>query len=256
MVRRCRFALTSPDRIRYTPMIWVLSVGGSTRSVVLLRWWLWGGFGDCSPMMVRSSRSSGLRVVVIGIMLVGSVTVAGCGRSSSSSAAGSASAGASAVPGAACQHVNSVAFDKTKFVLHAGLAFGAFHHFIYAPYKAGTLHGVATLGKAGLAALFTVHELKLAKADAESSPTLCHLAGPFDKATTAISGSTSQIKSGKASAQDIEGLNNDIDAVQHGAAADGVPAPDQVPATRSWPPAQGDHRRLPTASVLTVTGRS
>lgn len=180
-------------------------------------------------MMVRSSRSSGLRVVVIGIMLVGSVTVAGCGRSSSSSAAGSASAGASAVPGATCQHVNSVAFDKTKFVLHAGLAFGAFHHFIYAPYKADTLHGVATLGKAGVAALFTVHELKLAKADAESSPTLCHLAGPFDKATTAISGSTSQIKSGKASAQDIEGLNNDIDAVQHGAAADGIPAPDQVP---------------------------
>ncbi|HYZ38762.1 MAG TPA: hypothetical protein VE673_18940, partial [Pseudonocardiaceae bacterium] len=48
--------------------------------------------------------------------------------------------GASAVPGAACQHVNSVAFDKTKFVLHAGLAFGAFYHFIDAPYKAGALH--------------------------------------------------------------------------------------------------------------------
>jgi hypothetical protein len=40
---------------------------------------------------------------------------------------------------------------------------------------------------------------------------------------------TSQIKSGKASSQDIEGLNNDANAVQRGAAADGVPAPDQVP---------------------------
>jgi hypothetical protein len=53
-----------------------------------------------------------------------------------------ASAGPSALPGAACQHVGSVNFDKTKFVLHAGLGFGAFHHFIYAPYKAGTLHGI------------------------------------------------------------------------------------------------------------------
>jgi hypothetical protein len=125
--------------------------------------------------------------------------------------------------------VGSVNFDKTKFVLHAGLAFGAFHHFIYAPYKAGRLHGVGALAKAGLAALFTVHELKLAKADAESSPTLCHLAAPFDKASAAISNSSGQIRSGKASSQDIEGMNNDVNAVQGGAKADGVPAPDQVP---------------------------
>jgi len=177
-----------------------------------------------------------MRVGLIGIVLVGLVSVAGCGRSSSSSATGSTSAtassvpgAASAVPGAACQQVGSVNFDKTKFVLHAGLAFGAFHHFIYGPYKAGALHGVGALAKAGLAGLFTVHELKVAKADAESSPTLCHLAAPFDKASAAISNSTSQIKSGKASNQDIEGLNNDVNAVQRGAAADGVPAPDRVP---------------------------
>jgi hypothetical protein len=164
------------------------------------------------------------RVLLIWIVLVGLVSVAGCGPSSSKSATS-----ASAVPGAACQQVGSVNFDKTKFVLHAGLAFGAFHHFIYAPYKANNLHGVVALAKAGLAGLFTVHELKLAKADAESSPTLCHLAAPFDKASAAISSSISQIKSGKASSQDIEGLNNDVNAVQSGARADGVPAPDQVP---------------------------
>jgi hypothetical protein len=125
--------------------------------------------------------------------------------------------------------VNSVNFDKTKFALHAGLAFGAFHHFIYAPYKAGTLHGVAAPAKAGLAGLFTVHELKLAKADAESSPTLCHLAAPFYKASAAISRSNDQIRSGKASSQDVEGMNSDINAVQSDAQADGVPAPDRVP---------------------------
>jgi hypothetical protein len=175
-------------------------------------------------MIARTGLRTRTRVLLIGIVLVGLVSVVGCGPSSSTSATS-----ASTVPGAACQQVGSVNFDKTKFVLHAGLAFGAFHHFIYRPYKAGNLHGFGPLAKAGLAGLFTVHELKLAKADAESSPTLCHLAAPFDKASAALSGSISKIKSGKASSQDIEGLNNDVNAVQHGAQADGVPAPDQVP---------------------------
>jgi hypothetical protein len=180
-------------------------------------------------MVARTALRTRTRVLMIGLVLVGLVSASGCGPSSSSSATNSASASASAVPGGACQQVGSVNFDKTKFVLHAGLAFGAFHHFIYAPYKVGTLRGVGALAKAGLAGLFTVHELKLAKADAESSPTLCHLAAPFDKASAAISSSTHQIKNGKASSQDIEGLNNDVNAVQRGAAADGVPAPDRVP---------------------------
>jgi hypothetical protein len=168
------------------------------------------------------------RVLLIGIVLVGLVSAAGCGPTSSSVAAASPSAGAAAA-GAACQQVGSVTFDKTKFVLHAGLAFGAFHHFIYKPYKAGSLHGFGALAKAGLAGLFTVHELKVAKADAESSPTLCHLAAPFDKAGAAITAAISNIKGGKASSQDMENLDNDVNTVQNGAQADGVPAPDQVP---------------------------
>lgn len=179
------------------------------------------GFVGGFPMVARSGLRTRMRVLLVGIVLVGLVSAVGCGPSSSSSA--------TSAPGTACQQVGSVNFDKTKFVLHAGLAFGAFHHFIYAPYKAGGLHGFAALAKAGLAGLFTVHELKLAKADAESSPTLCHLAAPFDKAGAAVSGSISKIKSGRASSQDIEGLNNDVNAVQRGAQADGVPAPDQVP---------------------------
>ncbi|MDT7558201.1 MAG: hypothetical protein QOI68_2671 [Pseudonocardiales bacterium] len=167
--------------------------------------------------------------LLIGVVLIALVAVTGCGPSSSNSAAASSSPSASAVAGAACQQVGSVSFDKTKFVLHAGLAFGAFHHWIYAPFKAGNLHGFGALAKAGLAGLFTVHELKLAKADAESSPTLCHLAAPFDKASAAISSSISKIKSGKATNGDIEGLDNDVNAVQSGAQSDGVPAPDQVP---------------------------
>lgn len=172
-------------------------------------------------------RPAGALIGLLVTALVAVLALAGCGPRPPE--APSAAATSPSTPGAACQRVGTVNFDKTKFVLHAGLAFGAFHHFIYAPYKAGTLHGPVALAKAGLAGLFTVHELKLAKADAESSPTLCHLVAPFDRASAALSGAVDSIKSGKANGGQIEGLNNDVNAVQNGAAAAGVPAPDRVP---------------------------
>jgi hypothetical protein len=178
------------------------------------------------------------RLLLVGVLLIGLLGAAGCGSKSAGSAGSAPKAGATAAADpsggadAGCQRVGSVNFDKTKFVLHAGLAFGAFHHFIYKPYKAGTLHGVGPLAKAGLAGVFTVHELKLAKADAESSPTLCHLVAPFDRATAAVGAATDKIKRGKATDRDMEGLNTDINAVQSGAAAKGVPAPDRVPSDR------------------------
>jgi hypothetical protein len=195
-----------------------------------LAWHLIGegyGRGWCTMMASKLGRRA--RGLLIGIVLAGLVSAAGCGHSPSNSATASSAPSVSATPGAACQQGGTVNFDKTKFVLHAGLAFGAFHHFIYAPFKAGKLHGFAALAKAALAGLFTVHELKLAKADAESSPTLCHLAAPFDKASAAIGGAITKIKSGNATSGDIEGLDNDVNAVQNGATADGVAAPDQVP---------------------------
>ncbi|HEY2205301.1 MAG TPA: hypothetical protein VGH99_12595 [Pseudonocardia sp.] len=169
----------------------------------------------------------GTRGLVAVLVMATLVLVAGCGPSSKSSAAPpSAPASAS---GAGCQQVGSVNFDKTKFVLHAGLAFGAFHHFIYKPFRGGTLHGFGPLAKAGLAGLFTVHELKVAKKDAESSPTLCKLVAPFDQASAAISSQLGKIKNGKATDQDMEGLDGLVGKVQNGSKADGVEVPDQVP---------------------------
>jgi hypothetical protein len=55
-------------------------------------------------------------------------------------------------------------FDKTRVVLHLGIAYGVFHHWVYKPFKAGTLnlnHKV-NLIKAGAALLFAVHEVRTA----------------------------------------------------------------------------------------------
>ncbi len=69
--------------------------------------------------------------IVAAAAIVLALALAGCGSSASSSASTSTSTS----PGTAS---SSVALAKTKFVLHAGLAFGAFHHFIYSPLKAAS----------------------------------------------------------------------------------------------------------------------
>ncbi len=77
--------------------------------------------------------------------------------------------------------VPNVHFAKTKFVLHAGLAFGAFHRYIYKPFKQGTFKKGAAgrtkaLIKGGAAGLFAAHELKKAREAALSDDRLRPLA--------------------------------------------------------------------------------
>jgi hypothetical protein len=106
------------------------------------------------------------------------LAVAGCGSSSSSTSAGG-SGGGSASSTVTTPNVGHL--PTAKFVLHAGLAFGAFHRYIYKPFKAGELHGFShklTIIKAGLAGLFAYHELKLAIKDAQASPILSKLVAP------------------------------------------------------------------------------
>ena len=65
-------------------------------------------------------------------------------------------------------------FDKTRFAVHLGLAYFAFHHFVYNPYKAGSFkagasHRTTSILKAGAALLVTYHELKVAYGIAKDS---------------------------------------------------------------------------------------
>jgi hypothetical protein len=84
--------------------------------------------------------------------------------------------------------VPDVKFAKTKFVVHTGLAIGAFKRWIYNPWRAGTFKRGAdgrtkALVKAAVAGAFTVHELKSARNAALSND---KLRGLGDKMTTLI----------------------------------------------------------------------
>jgi hypothetical protein len=169
-------------------------------------------------------------VSLVAVLCVLALAVAACGSSKSSS-----SPAAAATPSPSTTSTTHLA--KTKFVLHAGLAFGAFHHWVYKPAKAGDLthpleHKLTTV-KAALASAFVYHELKLALADAQADPTLSKLVAPITDLQNKLHGLAGSVKSGGATSADVAGLDSTVSSIKSQAAAAGQPITEQTPATPS-----------------------
>lgn len=135
--------------------------------------------------------------------------------------------GAAPVDANGCPTSNTTSFAKTKFVLHTGLAFGAFHRYLYKPFRAGTftsggkLHRVVVFAKAGAAALFIKREVRLASEDVKANPTLCKtLAAPLAKIGDGISGVVTKLKGGDTSG--ITDAQNSITSLEGQAASGGA----------------------------------
>jgi hypothetical protein len=162
------------------------------------------------------------------------LAAAGCGSSSSSSSSSSPSAAAAGSSTASSSTPNVGHLPTVKFVLHAGLAFGAFHRYLYKPFKAGAFSGglfkhKLTVVKAGLAALFVYHELKLAVKDAQASPKLSKLIAPLTALADKVKSVGSSVKSGNPDASSLSSANGDVTSLSGLASAAGVSVPDQIP---------------------------
>jgi hypothetical protein len=168
-----------------------------------------------------------LLVLVVSFGLV-MFLAAGC-KSSSTAAAGSGGsatsvASASATP-TSCP-AGATGFAKTKFVAHAALGFGAFHRYIYKPYRAGAFrsgaHGrLAAFIKAGLAALFIKREVRLADAAAQNSPALCKLiVTPLRTVSETVGAAVSKLKQGDASG--INAVEGAVSQVESQASSQGA----------------------------------
>jgi hypothetical protein len=169
-------------------------------------------------------------VSLVAVLCVLALAVAACGSSKSSSRPAAAATASSSTTSTAHP-------AKTKFVLHAGLAFGAFHHWIYKPAKAGDLthpleHKLTTV-KAALASAFVYHELKLALADAQADPTLSKLVAPITDLQNKLHGLAGSVKSGGATSADVAGLDSTVSSIKSQSAAAGQPITEQTPATPS-----------------------
>jgi hypothetical protein len=121
---------------------------------------------------------------------------------------------------------------KTKFALHAGLAFGAFHRYIYKPYKegkfsGGLLHHKLAAVKAALAAGFAYHEVRLALNDARSSKILSALLAPLLALQTKLSSLRAGFKHGTADPSTIQSANGDTSTISTESSSRGQPIQDQ-----------------------------
>jgi hypothetical protein len=112
------------------------------------------------------------------------------------------------------RQVADVHFAKTKFVLHTGLAVGAFHRYIYKPYQAGTFSGAtprteryAAYAKAALATAFISHELKLAKRSAESDDRLRPLADKISAVERSVTQQAGNLKNNIADPSSLLSIN-------------------------------------------------
>ena len=176
-------------------------------------------------------------IAVLAALLLLSLASCGSSSSSSSAAAPASSSATTAAPAGSASTTSTTKFAKTKFVLHAGLAFGAFHRWIYKPAKAGELthplqHKLTTV-KAALAAAFVYHELKLALADAQADPTLSKLVAPVTALQNKLHSLAGSVKSGGASPGDASSLDGAISSIKDQAASAGHPITEQTPATPS-----------------------
>jgi hypothetical protein len=97
--------------------------------------------------------------------------------------------------------VANVHFAKSKFVLHLGLAFGAFHRYIYQPFRTGAFRSgaherIRAMLKGGTAAVFALHELRTAREDALSDDRLRPLAEKVEGLLARLTSLGSSLKGG------------------------------------------------------------
>jgi hypothetical protein len=180
----------------------------------------------------------------LALLLSATLTLTACNKSNSTSSSGNAGAGtttsagatdtSAAAAGANCPTSNTTAFAKTKFVAHVGLAVGAFHHFIYKPFKAGSFtsggiaHKILVYGKAALAAGFTYHEIKKSIEDVKASPILCKLLiAPLSKLADGFSSLKDKLTHRDSSS--VENVNSDVSSLTGLAGQNGAAISDIIP---------------------------
>jgi len=124
--------------------------------------------------------------------------------------------------------VPDVKFAKTKFVLHTGLALGAFKRWIYDPWKDGSFSQGAegrkkALVKAGLAGAFTLRELKAARDAALSDDQLRGLGDKLSSTIGLVTAFIPGLEKGKISTLQIIALSGAFAGIKALAAKDGAP---------------------------------
>lgn len=150
--------------------------------------------------------------IIIPIVLL---ALSGCSSKSKDAAVTGAASGAAAPAAPATTPPDTAAtptacptgptrkLAKTRFVANAGLAAGAFKRYIYDPYRKGSFKNGAAgrkraIVKAAAAGLFTLDQLRRAKANVQADPTLCKaLSAPMQRLSEVMRSMVDRLKKGQ-----------------------------------------------------------
>jgi hypothetical protein len=145
-------------------------------------------------------------------------------------------AGRAAAPVVTAHEANLVAVPK--FIFHAGLAFGAFHHFIYTPFKDGKFtkgslfSKIKTYAGAALAGAFTYHETKLALEDAKQNKALSVLVAPLTALVSLFDSIVSKIKGRNLDTSSIDSVESSITSIEDKAKSAGSTVAEMIPSAK------------------------
>lgn len=161
-------------------------------------------------------------VIVVGAAAGCSSKSSGPASSAAASASAPASASAASASPAACASAGTRKIPKTRLLTDLGLTYGAFHRYLYKPYKAGSFTKGAdgrtkALIKAGLASAAIVKLLSNAVKNAAADPTLCKYVPTMSNISAQLSDLTSKIKHGTVSDSDLDGTNGLFDQLKNNA---------------------------------------
>jgi hypothetical protein len=155
----------------------------------------------------------------------GGSSASGSARSSSGSSASTSGAPGSGAAGAGASSPEQVA--AAAFASHAGVAFGTFYRFIYAPYRAGAFNPAspnpAALAKARRAAVVVAHEIDIATRATRVSAALEQLRVPMATLDEGFKVALAKLKAGHFSLAEIQTANIAIGAIKGSASNAGLP---------------------------------
>lgn len=163
-------------------------------------------------------------------MLILSLMAALLGSVSAPSRAGRVSAAATGAPVASTSPTRLAFLDRTRFLLHAGLAFFIVHHeytrYREGYFRAGTPGRVRHMIVAAVALAVAYHEAHVAYriAQGSTSRTLHALAAPLAALSGSLSTVTARLKGGQVHASDFSGLNGATGRINSTAGSSGFGA--------------------------------
>jgi hypothetical protein len=132
-----------------------------------------------------------------------------------------------------CDQVGSAKLPKTRFLLHAGLAFGAFHRYILQPlqsggFTAGSNGRTKSFVKAAAAGAFVVREILQMDKFANADKTLCKIVPNIAGVGTGLSGLIAKLKGGTATSADLTSVSSTFDSLQSQAGSLGATIKDRA----------------------------